>query len=453
MDHNEKEWEEGKKQHIKLSDTAAERYDDNYAETNFATGSYMNYELEVVAKGVDLLEEHRRNLALDLGCGTGRDTFHLHKYFKQVRGYDFSEGMIRVAESHKLSKAAGNVRFIVRDLEVDLLSDLDATSVDYISSSFGMGSFIKATQPFLRDVKRVLKPGGVFIVSFYNSESLVVKIDTLQWAPSLAALLDQNTGKLHVQFLGEDYNFPVSAYSVKQVRRIMQSYFEVVEISTFPTLSSLLPNSIFSSTKARELCTVVDKELSLNEDISGGPYIVAVCKKIGKYGKEDDPIGYENILELLRINAVPQNFKHHPIALSMDELSRILNVDVDDLIKTIVIRVDMTEVGTKQAPKYYAAVLQASRRIDEAKIAHKLKVPRNSIDIANHHEVEEVTGFSIGGIPPFGYPRTINVLMDSRILSKKNVYCGTGKPVESLRVSVENIVRLSNPVIEDISKE
>ena len=82
-----------------------------------------------------------------------------------------------------------------------------------------------------------------------------------------------------------------------------------------------------------------------------------------------------------------------------------------------------------------------------------LQVKRNQIEIASATEVEELTGFTMGGIPPFGFPRHINVLLDDQIRQFEMVYCGTGKRTESLRISVQDLIKLAMPVIADISKE
>ena len=449
-------WSIKKKSHKDLSDAAAEEYDQIYAKSNFATGSYMDYELEVIKQAVELIDKNHRRIALDLGCGTGRDAFNFHKHFGQVRGYDFSSQMIKIAQIKKLHKTAGNIQFILRDLEEDILNDILDSSITFINSGFGMGSFLKELSPLLKDIKRVLEPGGIFVVSFYNRESLVVQLDSIDWEPSLAARFDPNTESLRVNFNGQNFDVAVRAYSIKEVRDILGSYFEIVEISTFPTLTSLFPNKIFSSKKARELCTLVDKELRLNHEIAGGPYIVAICRKKGKADAEQEPIGYLNIIRLLKDNHINPMFKDHAPVMSPDDVAIALNIDKQEMVKCILIRknqiIEQSSVVLSQNI-YYAIALQAHRKMDFAKVANVLETKRENIEIATAHEVEDITGFSIGGIPPFGYPRSINVILDTRVQDLKMVYCGTGKRTESLRIAVEDLKKLSSPVIADISKD
>ncbi|MDZ7719421.1 MAG: class I SAM-dependent methyltransferase [Balneolaceae bacterium] len=71
-------------------------------------GSYMKYELDVLKKYSNELKIN--SIALDLGCGTGRDSFFLSKHFEQVYGYEFSL-MILNANKNKIKHNVGNVSF------------------------------------------------------------------------------------------------------------------------------------------------------------------------------------------------------------------------------------------------------------------------------------------------------------------------------------------------------
>jgi ubiquinone/menaquinone biosynthesis C-methylase UbiE len=152
------EWKRRKKEHIRLSDKAAEEYDKLYASSNFATGNYMDYELKIIDRAVELVDKNRRRIAYDLGCGTGRGALYFNKNFTQVHGYDLSPEMIKVANRKKMHKVAGNLHFILRDLEEDLLTDTQNATVTFVNSGFGMGSFVQELSPFLREIKRILEP-------------------------------------------------------------------------------------------------------------------------------------------------------------------------------------------------------------------------------------------------------------------------------------------------------
>jgi len=271
-------WRDGKQQHIELSDTAAEHYDEIYGEADFATAAYMDYEIQIIETVMAWINS--KTLALDLGCGTGRDSAVLAKQFAKVCGYDFSEKMIAVANAKKKSKGWGNVGFSVLDIENTNLPH-NAASVDLVNTAFGMGSFLENPDTLLAEIHRVLAPLGYGIFSFYNSASYSGTLP-LPWTPALAATVVPGENMLNVNFGNRVFEIGARAYSLKEVECMLSRYFRVVQITTYPSLSALMPQDFFSTEAARKLCMEVDQYLAANINFAAGPYIVAVCRKTRK---------------------------------------------------------------------------------------------------------------------------------------------------------------------------
>ncbi|MHA1984364.1 MAG: aminoacyl-tRNA deacylase, partial [Candidatus Hodarchaeales archaeon] len=66
-------------------------------------------------------------------------------------------------------------------------------------------------------------------------------------------------------------------------------------------------------------------------------------------------------------------------------------------------------------------------------------------------EVLNLTGYEIGSVPPIGL--NFPVIIDSSIVEKTIVYAGGGTTSSVLKISVEKLLELSNPIIADIGKE
>ncbi|MGD8782050.1 MAG: YbaK/EbsC family protein [Ignavibacteria bacterium] len=449
-------WQKYKDEHLKLSAVAADKYDELYEKANFATGSYMRYELERIKKYLSFVPS--KDIALDLGCGTGRDSFYMCKHFEQVYGYDFSSQMILVANKNKIQKRIGNVYFEPRDVEEQELP-WENNSISFVNTAFGMGSFVQNLENLFREIRRVLKPSGIVIFSFYNSDALVNKL-VLQWRPALAARVVAGEDCLEVNFKGNSYKIAAKAYTVNEIKKKTLGAFgptNPIDITTFPTLSALFPQELFANATTRELCTNVDTLLANNLEIAAGPYIVAVCKKGGKFDKIEKLKGYEQVLNLLRTHNIDTivRIKEHSPVRNMEDVKKVLDCDPSFMIKSILVTVDNPENNqeTKSINRNLFLIgIPADRKLDFSKLATILDVPRHSLKMATQLQLEEITGFKVGSIPPFGLPKNIHVIIDIRIQEKDEIWCGTGKSTESIRLFLHELKILSTPTFNDISK-
>lgn len=441
-------WEGGRKEHIQLSNAAATHYDELYADSNFATGSYMNYEVQIIEKWAACAPD--QHLAVDLGCGTGRDSFVLAKRFDQVYAYDFSEKMIAVATQNKINRDVGNVLFAVRDVERELL-DLQPGTASFVNSSFGMGSFVENVEIFFRQVKQILKPQGIAIFSFYNATALVNRL-RLDWRPALTARSAPDRDALLVDFSGREYEIAARSYGLREIRLKLEGNFEILSLTTFPTLSALFPQELFEDSLARDLCTNVDNLLADNLALAAGPYIVAVVRRAGKKLRQREVRGYERVLSLLARHNVIPDFRHHAPVRNMEDVKAVIDAPLDEMIKSIIVSVNDDPSRGDGHPRLYLFGVPADRKLDFGKVSSYLGKPRKHVRAATQTEVEDLTGFTIGSIPPFGMPRDVVVVIDSRLAGKRVVWCGTGIPTQSLRLSVDDLRKLSTFSVGDISK-
>ena len=107
---------------------------------------------------------------LDLGCGTGRLCRHFAAKGYDCVGVDLSEEMLERARAHPLPRVGlRSVQFLKANL-VDL-AELSDASFDYAAclfSTLGMVRDTGARAAAIRNVGRVLKPGGRFVLHVHN---------------------------------------------------------------------------------------------------------------------------------------------------------------------------------------------------------------------------------------------------------------------------------------------
>lgn len=107
---------------------------------------------------------------LDIGCGAGRTTINLYKRgYKNIIGLDLSTSLIAYANNY-IKENNMNINFVVGD----------ATELEYPENAFDVVIFSfngmqcipgkKNRDNVLKEVYRVLKPGGIYIFTAHNRD-------------------------------------------------------------------------------------------------------------------------------------------------------------------------------------------------------------------------------------------------------------------------------------------
>jgi SAM-dependent methyltransferase len=112
-------------------------------------------------------EDYVGRRVLDAGCGTGEYSCWYGSQGADVTGVDLSEPSLSRAAEYARGQQLGNVRF--EKQSVLALTFPDA-SFDYV---YSMGVLHHTPDPYggFRELCRVLRPGGVLVVSVYNKFS------------------------------------------------------------------------------------------------------------------------------------------------------------------------------------------------------------------------------------------------------------------------------------------
>ncbi|MEJ2679137.1 MAG: class I SAM-dependent methyltransferase [Gemmatimonadota bacterium] len=130
------------------------------------SGSYD----EAANKTRDLAGRALRRLAqmfsdrdvLELGCGTGLNTKWIAARARRVVGVDFSEGMLRQAETQV---DAANASFLRHDLGAAL--PFEAGSWDVVVFALVLEHLASVDGP-IAEAARVLRPGGALVICEYH---------------------------------------------------------------------------------------------------------------------------------------------------------------------------------------------------------------------------------------------------------------------------------------------
>lgn len=259
---------------ISLTDAWALQYDDYYGTGHPATVAFSQYEQSIIDDNIRALGNN--DFVLDLGCATGRELRRIAHRFKRLQGFDISHSMIEVGRMLNEDRQLKNLRLHVHDIETQL--PLTDNSVSMVIMNCGTGSDVSDITSTFAEIRRVLMPGGRFVISFYNREAWTQKV-FFPWPLGLVAGIDQDRNCLEV-YDGTKY-VPIFArpYSLGEIESLIPSHLSILSSATYPTLAAILPPEIIEATNSDGVIAKIDNAIAQLET-GLGAYIVISGRKV-----------------------------------------------------------------------------------------------------------------------------------------------------------------------------
>lgn len=146
-------------------------------------------------------------------------------------------------------------------------------------------------------------------------------------------------------------------------------------------------------------------------------------------------------LESRKINFEVLHYEHEVKGAKF--AAEVLNVPLEQMIKSIVVK--------ESGGAFYFCLMPGDREISVKKAA-KL-IGAKGIEMAKQEEAERVTGYLVGGISPFGSKKNLPVILNSSLESFETVYINAGARGIILKLKLDDLKKLLNPMVGDISFE
>ncbi|MBK5273609.1 MAG: methyltransferase domain-containing protein [Desulfuromonadales bacterium] len=209
---------------MKFSGFDVNRVNCNYFSKGAQLAYYKEEFFELLPAEKDLFLKHIRSgqSVLDIGCGAGRTTSHIKLLTENVIGIDLSEALIGAARE----------KFPSMDFRV-----MDAVRMDFPDNLFDVLVFSynglcyvhpeEKRMAAIDEIKRVLKPGGVYIFSSFNRFYPLALYALLNLTLTKIILGFSSNYRIHVTRHGITVNYETSP---EEETTLFQSMgFELIE--------------------------------------------------------------------------------------------------------------------------------------------------------------------------------------------------------------------------------
>ena len=121
-----------------------------------------------------------------------------------------------------------------------------------------------------------------------------------------------------------------------------------------------------------------------------------------------------------------------------EDAAAAIGCEVGQIVKSLVFTVGGQPV---------VALVSGANRLDQRALSAAAGGPVGRADAAL---VREATGYSIGGVPPFGHDRELPVYCDRDLLQYASVWAAGGRPDTVFEITPGRLVELSRATVADL---
>jgi Cys-tRNA(Pro) deacylase len=129
------------------------------------------------------------------------------------------------------------------------------------------------------------------------------------------------------------------------------------------------------------------------------------------------------------------------------DAARVVGAEIGQIVKSLVFVV----AGNDGELEPIVCLVSGANRVDLERLAAVLG--RRDVRRATAREADALTGFTIGGIPPFGHDRRTRVIMDPDLSPYETVWAAAGLPTVVFPVAPAILRMLADAHVAPIAEE
>lgn len=124
------------------------------------------------------------------------------------------------------------------------------------------------------------------------------------------------------------------------------------------------------------------------------------------------------------------------------DAANAIGVTVGQIVKSLVFLADGAPI---------VCLVSGANRVDTGRLADAIGAGR--IDRADADTVREVTGFAVGGVPPFGHATEIAVYCDRDLLAFDVIWAAAGTPTAVFSVKPQPLAEACRAQVVDLKED
>ncbi len=149
----------------------------------------------------------------------------------------------------------------------------------------------------------------------------------------------------------------------------------------------------------------------------------------------------QNILQGLGVNSKVLEFTSS--TRTAQEAADRVGCQLGQIVKSLVFKGQVSNKGI-------LVLTSGSNRVDEKRIG---QYTGESIGRADPDFVRTITGFAIGGVPPFGHTQPLETFIDEDLLQFTNVWAAAGTPNAVFELPSTDLIKVTGGSIVRVKSE
>jgi len=145
--------------------------------------------------------------------------------------------------------------------------------------------------------------------------------------------------------------------------------------------------------------------------------------------------------QYLKSQGVWHRFIPKPETIHTADAARVSGIELRRITKNLVFKVDDRE--------YTLLIVPGDRKADPKKAVEALAAKK--ISLISFDKSEAISGYPPGGTPSVGHLTKMRVVLDKSLQTFGTIYCGGGTRDRLLELKTQDVIRLTNAIIADIT--